>query len=211
MTGFLGRWFGTSKRQTDLVEVPHPTADIMVVCTANICRSPMGEAFLRAALAAQGSSLSVTSAGFLEDGRRVDPLSVQGVRNFGVDISGHRSARMTLHQLEAAKVILCMTTEHRRRVAGFRTTFYAKTFTLHEFVERSLRLDVATRAQGFDRWLPMLRGERTGRELLLDDDRISVADPYGEGAAAHEATARLLSDLCRQIAEIVSSPSENGN
>ena len=185
--------------------VPHPTADILVVCTANICRSPMGEAFLRASLAERNSSLTVTSAGFLEDGRRVDPLSAEAAASFGLDISTHRSARMSMEQLEAATLILCMTTEHRRKVVGFRTAFYAKTFTFQEFVHRSMELDPALRSPGFTAWLPLLHGNRTGRELLSDDASISVADPYGQGASAHAVTAVLLRDLCRQAAELVAT------
>jgi protein-tyrosine phosphatase len=205
MSGFFDRLSGRSRRERASVVVPHPTADILVVCTANICRSPTAEAFLKASLVERGSTLTVASAGFLEDGRRVDPHSAQAAAAFGVDISGHLSARMTMEQLEAAKLILVMTTEHRRKVVGFRTAFYAKTFTFHEFVQRSMELDSALRSEGFARFFPELHGDRTGRDLLSDDERISVADPYGQGTAAHRETAQLLRDLCREVAEVLSS------
>jgi protein-tyrosine phosphatase len=203
MGSFLDRLAGRSRRQPDLVSVAHPTADVLVVCTANICRSPMGEAFLRGALHGRGSELSVTSAGFLEDGRRVDPHSAKAAEPFGVDISAHRSARMTLEQLEGAKLILCMTAEHRRRLVGIRTPLYAKTFTLPEFVDRSRDLADEVRSRQLLSWLPELHQGRTGRDLLRDDERLSVADPYGEGLGAHEATARRLFTLCGEIAEIL--------
>jgi protein-tyrosine phosphatase len=203
MTSLWARLAGRSNRQREAVEVVHPIADVLVVCTANICRSPMGEAFLRSALSELGSELSVTSAGFLEDGRRVDALSAQAASRFGADIGGHRSTRMSLEQLENAKVILCMTTEHRRRVAGIRTSLYAKTFTLQEFVNRSLDLAPELRSKDLASWIPALHGDRTGRELLSDDERICVADPYGEAISAHTATAQRLFDLSREIAEIL--------
>jgi protein-tyrosine phosphatase len=203
MTSLWARLANRSNRHREAVEVAHPIADVLVVCTANICRSPMGEAFLRRALSESGSQLSVTSAGFLEDGRRVDPLSAQAAARFGVDIHGHRSARMSLEQLETAKVVLCMTTEHRRRVAGIRTSLYAKTFTLQEFVNRSLDLAPEVRSKDLAGWIPLLHGERTGRELLSDDERICVADPYGEGSSAHVATAQRLFDLSQEIAAIL--------
>jgi protein-tyrosine phosphatase len=205
MAGFLDRLSGKSKRKQASVEVPHPIVDILVVCTANICRSPMAEAFLKGSLTERSSSLTVASAGFLEDGRRVDPYSAQAAAGFGVDISGHLSARMTMEQLEAARLILVMTTEHRRKVVGFRTAFYPKTFTFQEFVQRSMELDPAVRSEGFAHWFPQLHGDRTGRELLSDDERISVADPYGQGTSAHGVTAQLLRDLCREVAEVLSS------
>jgi protein-tyrosine-phosphatase len=202
MGSLLGRW-GISRRRQDLVPVEHQVADVLVVCTANICRSPMGEAFLREALHLRGSELTVTSAGFLEDGRRVDPHSAKAAASFGVDISEHRSVRMTLEQLEGAKLIVCMTTEHRRRVAGIRTPLYAKTFTLQEFVDRSRDIEPELRSQDLLSWLPDLHEGRTGRDLLSDDERLNVADPYGEGLGAHGVTAQRLFTLCGEIAEIL--------
>jgi protein-tyrosine phosphatase len=202
MGSFLGRWSSSSRQRQDLVPVAHQVADVLVVCTANICRSPMGEAFLREALHRRGSELTVTSAGFLEDGRRVDPHSAKAAASFGADISEHRSVRMTLEQLEGAKLIVCMTTEHRRRVAGIRTPLYAKTFTLQEFVDRSRDL-AGVRSEDLLSWLPDLHKERTGRDLLSDDERLNVADPYGEGLGAHGVTAQRLFTLCGEIAEIL--------
>lgn len=90
---------------------------VLVVCTANICRSPMGEALVRHALAAQPEplkSLKVVSAGVATyDGEPVTPSSAKALQKVGLDISGHRSQRLTRDLVENAVVVLVMTESHR--------------------------------------------------------------------------------------------------
>lgn len=93
---------------------------IVIVCTANICRSPMGEGLLQHALAAQPEplrSLRVVSAGIAaRDGDFVSPNSVTALRKVGIDIAGHRSQPVTQELLDRALLVLCMTEMHRTLV-----------------------------------------------------------------------------------------------
>jgi protein-tyrosine-phosphatase len=91
--------------------------DIIVVCTANICRSPMGAALLKHALAGKPeplSRLTVGSAGV--SARRGEPVteySAMALKKVGIDISDHHSQPLTQQMLDQAKLILCMTESHR--------------------------------------------------------------------------------------------------
>ena len=91
--------------------------DIIVVCTANICRSPMGAALLKHALAGKPGvlgQLSVASAGVsARRGDAVTEYSAAALKKVGIDISDHRSQPLTQQMLNEAKVILCMTESHR--------------------------------------------------------------------------------------------------
>ncbi|MFI5355844.1 MAG: low molecular weight protein arginine phosphatase [Opitutales bacterium] len=90
---------------------------ILVVCTANICRSPMGAALLRHALAAQPEpwrSLPVVSAGiYARDGEPVSENSVVALRKVGIDIAGQVSQPVTQALLDDALMVLVMTESHR--------------------------------------------------------------------------------------------------
>ena len=92
-------------------------ADIVVVCTANVCRSPMAAGLLRHALAAEPEplrSLTVTSAGVAaQRGARVTEHSVTALKRVGIDISGHVSQPLTHEMLDRARLVLCMTDSHR--------------------------------------------------------------------------------------------------
>ena len=93
---------------------------ILVVCTANICRSPMAAGLLQHALAAQPEplrSLPVVSAGIVaRSGDRVSENSVIALKKAGIDISGHRSQPVTQALLDEALVVLCMTESHRASI-----------------------------------------------------------------------------------------------
>jgi protein-tyrosine-phosphatase len=96
--------------------MPEP-GHIVVVCTANICRSPMAEGLLAHALAAQDGplkNLKVFSAGVAaRPGERVSENSVIALKKVGIDIAGHRARALTQEMLNAALMVLCMTESHR--------------------------------------------------------------------------------------------------
>ena len=90
---------------------------ILVVCTANICRSPMAAALLKHALAAQPEplrSLEIISAGVGgRDGDTVSANSVTAMKKVGLDVSGHRSRAVTEELVRGAVAVLGMTESHR--------------------------------------------------------------------------------------------------
>jgi protein-tyrosine-phosphatase/predicted ATP-grasp superfamily ATP-dependent carboligase len=86
---------------------------IIFLCYGNICRSP-----LAARLAEQKlSGIAIESAGFHEPVGRNSPekmLRIAG--DFGVDLSQHRSARVTRQQLLAADLVVAMDLENMKRL-----------------------------------------------------------------------------------------------
>ncbi|HKB56285.1 MAG TPA: low molecular weight protein arginine phosphatase [Lacunisphaera sp.] len=90
---------------------------ILIVCTGNICRSPMGEALLKHALSGQTEplrSLKVISAGVASrTGEPISENSVTALKKVGIDISGHRSQPLTQELLDGALVVFGMTESHR--------------------------------------------------------------------------------------------------
>lgn len=88
---------------------------VLIVCTGNICRSPMAEGLLRARLARVGGGGSVESAGIAAlVGRPAEPHAVEAVARRGVDISGHRARQLTPELVAAADVVLVMDDAQRR-------------------------------------------------------------------------------------------------
>jgi protein-tyrosine phosphatase len=78
---------------------------IVIVCTANICRSPMGQGLL----AALQPGLEVSSAGLhAVDGLPPDPVAVAMLHEQGIEIAGHRSRRLSIATVAQADLILTM-------------------------------------------------------------------------------------------------------
>ena len=75
---------------------PHRPIDILFVCTANICRSPMAEQLLLTVLGddADAARYRVTSAGTHGyNGQEMDPLAAAELHRLGGDATNFRSAR----------------------------------------------------------------------------------------------------------------------
>lgn len=74
---------------------------VVFVCSGNICRSPMGEALLKHAVAATDANdpvrkLEICSAGVSTvDGMLPSAHSIEALAKVGIDISGYRSTAMT--------------------------------------------------------------------------------------------------------------------
>ncbi len=87
--------------------------EVVFVCTANTCRSPMAEGLFRHALAAQDDplkSLAVSSAGVsVYDRQPANPNAVKAMSKVGIDIANHRSQPITESMLESALAFFAMT------------------------------------------------------------------------------------------------------
>jgi protein-tyrosine phosphatase len=84
---------------------------IIVVCTGNICRSPIAEGLLRSRLVETG--ISVSSAGIAAlVGHAADPFAQQVMQEHGYDISAHRAQQATQALLTSMDLILTLDQSH---------------------------------------------------------------------------------------------------
>ena len=94
---------------------------VLMVCTANISRSPYAEMRLRQLLGS-GETWAVTSAGVpgLVD-QPMEPAMSAQARERGVspeEVAAHRSQPVDQRILDRSALIICMAVEHRRRLVG---------------------------------------------------------------------------------------------
>jgi protein-tyrosine phosphatase len=109
-------------------------SNILVVCTANICRSPVAEAVLRDRLHKQGlSDWTVASAGtWAEPNRSAATFSRQLMAAQGISLDEHRSRMVTEEDLAAAALVLVMESGHAEALRAEFPQHAAKIFLLAE-------------------------------------------------------------------------------
>jgi protein-tyrosine phosphatase len=179
-----------------------PRFTVLLVCTANICRSPLAEHLLRMSLPALGTetlpAFRVESAGVRGwDGAEMDPLAAAELRRRGGEPGGFRARSFTVALGLDADLILAATADHRRVVLEEVPKALHKTFTLLEFAHLVSSVEAVHRAAAGP--VDMVR-RAAGRRGAARLDEYDVTDPYGQPAAVHQQTAAVIENATRRIA-----------
>jgi protein-tyrosine-phosphatase len=139
---------------------------ILIVCTGNLCRSPMAEGLLRERLAQDETQARrdwrVASAGvWTTDGRPASAHAVEEMERRGIDISGHRSRNVTHEMLAQADLVLVMSRQHAEALGAAFPEYSSKVYLLSE----------------------------------MSGPAYDIQDPYGGSRAEYAYTARELARL----------------
>lgn len=172
---------------------------MLVLCTANVCRSPMTEVMLRDRLAARGLAVSVRSRGMLDGGRPPRPEVVAAMASRGLDVAAHRSRRVTAEDLERADLTLAMAREHLRHAVVTAPGAWPRAFTLRELVRRGTAVGPRPPGDCLADWLARAHEGRQRTALLGDCADDDVADPVGGPQCAYTDTAVILSGLVDRL------------
>jgi protein-tyrosine phosphatase len=172
---------------------------ILVLCTANVCRSVMAQAMLSARLAGRPGPVTVASAGLLAGGQQPPAEAVAVMAARGIDIAGHVSRRVSAADLAAADLVLCMAREHARHAAVLRPECWPRTFTLSELLRRGQQAGARAPGEPLSDWLARAGRDRSRHDLLGSGPIDDVPDPYGGPFAGYQATASLLDRLTSDL------------
>lgn len=177
---------------------------ILVVCTANVCRSPLGESLLGAALRQTGVAAVVRSAGVSAAALPVDPRSVAYATTAGATLLDHRARQLAAAVLEAdgRDLILGMEREHVREIAMLQPAVLPRSFTLREFVRRA-SADPAVPGEPLAEWTARLTANRRMQDLLGESSLDDIADPYGRSDTMFREVAADIDRLSALAARLL--------
>lgn len=182
---------------------------ILVVCTGNICRSPLAEQLLRTELGDLDVTLSSAGTAALV-GQPMDDRAAGYSRQFGGQPDRHSSRELSADQLGESDLVLALSREHRRAVVELLPRASRFTFTLREFarlldtLHADDRDDIAAQPDQYARLTTLvgvaasIRGiaERPGDPA--DDD---VIDPFRQDDAIYADSTRQLVPAVQSISQ----------
>ncbi|WP_342372830.1 hypothetical protein PCC79_01805 [Propioniciclava soli] len=181
---------------------------VLLVCTANVTRSPTAEYLLRTALDVEACSrLHIHSVGTKAvDGIALDPRMEPFLARDGItDTTGHRSRRLQTAHLSSATLILTMESTHRSQVVGLDRSSRSRAFTLTEFARlaagvtgaRNLTVgSLADLVRVFDRF-------RSSGAAAIGDE--SIADPHGRSRWAYRRAYRSMRDALHPVVALLNA------
>jgi len=177
---------------------------ILVVCSANQCRSPLVAGLLRTKLDDRGLPVTVTSVGTRAyDGTSATDATQQVARRLGLDLSRHRSAALSVDDLRGVDLVLGLERAHVRDVVALAPGLWPRTFTLKELVRRGTVIGPRAADEPLVTWLTRVGAGRRPADLLGTSAADDVDDPTGSYTTDHPTLAedvdRLTDDLLRLL------------
>ncbi|MGP3957797.1 arsenate reductase/protein-tyrosine-phosphatase family protein [Nonomuraea sp. 3N208] len=166
---------------------------LLLVCTANICRSAMAEVIAGAMLQSAPLPMATGSAGVrAQVGHPMAPHAVAALAKLGLDGRAHRARMLDPDLVRSADLLLTMEAAHVAVAVGLDPGAAHKTFTLPEFAAlasgaggRRYRSDTVERARAIVQSAAARRDQRR----VMD-----VYDPYGGPPEGYDACAKTLGE-----------------
>lgn len=134
-----------AKNKNELVCLRHGSVDfteitssyqnpqVLYVCTANICRTPMAHYYSEKLVNDLNLPLRIKSAGFLPGGRHISENSAKVLAENDIKSEHHLSTQLNKTIVKNSWLILTMTTEHKNNLLEQFPEAKFKTFTLSEY------------------------------------------------------------------------------
>ena len=153
---------------------------ILLVCRANLCRSPSAEVMLSRALAGAGVDASVSSAGLEVVEGQVAPedfVEIALVR--GIDLRAHRPTSFSKDVAEQTGLVLAMTRSLLRTMVLGAPSIWPRSFTLLEVVRRGTSTTPPVAGESMAGWLSRVHASRDRAELDVSRPHRRPARPHG--------------------------------
>ncbi len=177
---------------------------VLMICTANYCRSPIAEQLLTTATASLfGPGFwTVSSAGTqAHSAWPIHEYSAQVLVDRGAFTEGHRSRLLDAAMLWEADLVLTATREHRSAVVRLLPAAIGRTFTMLQFARLSSMVLPLRGADPAELGRELVVEAKAARPLLqpVAPEEDDLPDPMGGPLEEFESCAVRLDDVVRAI------------
>jgi protein-tyrosine phosphatase len=172
---------------------------ILILCTANRCRSPVAEGFLAKCFKQYGIDIPLASAGLIEGNVESPREVVRAAANFGLDLTGHRSREFQPEMLMKTDLVVTMTRRHVRAIAVSDAKAWPRTFTMRELIRRGGDVGPRRSEQSLSKWLTLVNMGRQPINLLGADPNDDVSDPMGGVPDDYDEMVEALYGLTHEL------------
>ena len=196
--------------------------ELLFVCTANVCRSPLAAA-TAASLLPDSASVLVTSAGTRAAlGGALCSSAAGELSRHGVHDAVHSPRQLDADRIRSAALILTAETSHRGQVIRLDPTARSKTFTVLEAIALGRGMEQRPARTGEDRasaigpdlptvaaLLNSARGRlappppEPRRLFARPRSAADIADGHQESRRAHARTMHLVTDSVRELVSVI--------
>lgn len=187
---------------------------VLLVCTGNICRSPLAALLLRKEVADLPIVVSSAGTHALEGHQMTEQNQRIAESNGAVYSYEHRARQLTSDMIKNSDLVLALSREHRSYIVNLVPRASRYTFTLREFgrlaaafshqpnsvIQKDITPEgIRNAIQGATK----LRGTLPLLDNPTEDD---VVDPYRKKRAIYEQSAAQLLPSVSDIAKLISTP-----
>jgi protein-tyrosine phosphatase len=186
--------------------------EVLLVCTGNVCRSPLAEQLLRERFGEHVAHFRSAGTAALVGQRMPEEAQVLSRELGGAAAELHEPRLLDAEAVERADIVLALTREHRADIARLVPRAHRTTVTLRE-AARLLEALVAGResadeladlrqgspVEALRALVPLMLAQRGMGDPIASPEDDDVIDPFGFGADVYAASGAQVVDAIDRI------------
>lgn len=196
-----------------------PEGQVLVVCTGNICRSPLIERVLQRALDERWGTgaVRVRSAGTMGlEGCPMDERAARHLVALGGDPEGFVARRLTKDLVASSDLVLTATREHRGKVVQLYPRALRYAFSYLDFADlaRHLPDEELPRVETGPEWVAeatRILAARRGLRAPLEPHLADIVDPYRRDDAVYEQMVAQVREATPHVVRALTGRTVTGS